>query len=213
MLFFPSAKNGGAKARAGVISLCKTRTIWSVELCACVWERERVCVCERTGPYTCFSTPLINNLCFSIMSMCVWEYVWERECVCVNGRALIKACFTTPGEINYNSWNKSLCLCVCVWERVCLCVIVNGQALIKGIVHFEIIFWYVLAYLKGIQDAGVFVSTVFSILTQYFQLVNCPFKACFSTPSKMITMILYVCMCKCVCESVFVCDCKRTGLY
>jgi len=31
-------------------------------------------------------------------------------------------------------------------------------------VHFEIHFWYVLAYLKGIQDVGVFVSTVFSIL-------------------------------------------------
>jgi len=35
---------------------------------------------------------------------------------------------------------------------------------IKGIVHFEINFWYVLAYLNGIQDVGVFVSTVFSIL-------------------------------------------------
>jgi len=34
----------------------------------------------------------------------------------------------------------------------------------KGIVHFEINFWYVLAYLKGIQDVGVFVSTVFSTL-------------------------------------------------
>jgi len=34
----------------------------------------------------------------------------------------------------------------------------------KGIVHFEINFWYVLAYLKGIQDVNVFVSTVFSIL-------------------------------------------------
>jgi len=29
---------------------------------------------------------------------------------------------------------------------------------LKGIVHFEIIFWYVLAYLKGIQDVGVFVG-------------------------------------------------------
>jgi len=28
---------------------------------------------------------------------------------------------------------------------------------LKGIVHFEINFWYVLAYLKGIQDVGVFV--------------------------------------------------------
>jgi len=34
----------------------------------------------------------------------------------------------------------------------------------KGIVHFEINFWYVLSYLKGIQDVGVFVSTAFSIL-------------------------------------------------
>jgi len=34
----------------------------------------------------------------------------------------------------------------------------------KGIVHFEINFWYILAYLKGIQDVGVFVSTVVSIL-------------------------------------------------
>jgi len=35
---------------------------------------------------------------------------------------------------------------------------------LKGIVHFEIHFWYVLAYLKGNQDVGVFVSTAFSIL-------------------------------------------------
>jgi len=34
----------------------------------------------------------------------------------------------------------------------------------KGIVHFEINCWYVLAYLKGIQVVGDFVSTVFSIL-------------------------------------------------
>jgi len=38
------------------------------------------------------------------------------------------------------------------------------SGLIKGIVHFEINFWYVLACLKGIQDVGVFISTVFSIL-------------------------------------------------
>jgi len=36
--------------------------------------------------------------------------------------------------------------------------------MLKGIVDFELIFWYVSAYLKGIQDLGVFVSTVFSIL-------------------------------------------------
>jgi len=32
------------------------------------------------------------------------------------------------------------------------------DVLLKGIVPFEMIFWYVLAYLKGIQDVGVFVS-------------------------------------------------------
>jgi len=35
------------------------------------------------------------------------------------------------------------------------------RAKFKGIVHFEINFWYVLAYLKGIQDVGVFVYKVF----------------------------------------------------
>jgi len=42
---------------------------------------------------------------------------------------------------------------------------------LKGIVHFEINFLYVLAYLKGIQDVGVFVSTVFSILIFFSQTV------------------------------------------
>jgi len=35
----------------------------------------------------------------------------------------------------------------------------------EGIAHFEINFWYVLSYLKGIQDVGVFVSAVFSSQT------------------------------------------------
>jgi len=35
---------------------------------------------------------------------------------------------------------------------------------VKGIVHFEINFWHVLAYLKGIHDVGVFVSAVVSTL-------------------------------------------------
>jgi len=33
---------------------------------------------------------------------------------------------------------------------VCVCTYV-----LKGIDHFEMNFWYVLAYLKGIQDVGV----------------------------------------------------------
>jgi len=36
----------------------------------------------------------------------------------------------------------------------------DGDAGVKGVAHFEIIFWYVLAYLNGIQDVGVFVSQV-----------------------------------------------------
>jgi len=35
---------------------------------------------------------------------------------------------------------------------------------LKGTAHFEINVLYVLSYLKGIQDVGVFVSTVVSIL-------------------------------------------------
>jgi len=42
----------------------------------------------------------------------------------------------------------------------------------KGIVHFEINFWYVLSYLKGIQDVDVFVSAVFSILIFLGQTVS-----------------------------------------
>jgi len=39
-----------------------------------------------------------------------------------------------------------------------------GELSFKEIVHFEMNFCYVLAYLKGIRDVGVFVSAVFSIL-------------------------------------------------
>ncbi len=36
--------------------------------------------------------------------------------------------------------------------------------LVKGIVHFEIKMWYLSAYPKGIQDVGVFFSSVDPIL-------------------------------------------------
>jgi len=45
------------------------------------------------------------------------------------------------------------------------------QQFIKEIVHFKINFWYVVSYLKAIQDVGVFVSTVFSILIFFGQTV------------------------------------------
>jgi len=53
-----------------------------------------------------------------------------------------------------NHWDKSIAIC----EHPFI------KSVLKGIVDFKITFWYVLAYLKGIQDAGVFVSAVFSIL-------------------------------------------------
>jgi len=43
---------------------------------------------------------------------------------------------------------------------------------VKGIVHFEIHFLYVLAYLKGIQDVGVFASAIFSFLIFLGQTVG-----------------------------------------
>ncbi len=39
------------------------------------------------------------------------------------------------------------------------------QSVLKGIVHFEIKIWYLSAYPKGIQDVGVFFSSVDPILT------------------------------------------------
>jgi len=51
-------------------------------------------------------------------------------------------------------------------------LIIVGFYQIKGIVHFEINFWYVLAYLKGIQAVGVFVSAVVSILIFLGQTIH-----------------------------------------
>ncbi len=43
-------------------------------------------------------------------------------------------------------------------------VFVVNKSIIKGIVHFEIKIWYLSAYPKGIQDVGVFFSSVDPIL-------------------------------------------------
>jgi len=48
----------------------------------------------------------------------------------------------------------------------------HEEVKVKGIVHFEMNVWYVLAYLKGIQDVGVFVSAVVSILIQFSILIQ-----------------------------------------
>ncbi len=45
-----------------------------------------------------------------------------------------------------------------------LAIATNTPQRLKGIVHFEIKIWYLLAYPKGIQDVGVFFSSVDPIL-------------------------------------------------
>ncbi len=45
-----------------------------------------------------------------------------------------------------------------------LCSVFNAPSVFKGIVHFEIKMWYLSAYPKGIQDVGVFFSSVDPIL-------------------------------------------------
>jgi len=77
------------------------------------------------------------------------------------GRALLKSKLNT--EI---IWRASY-----AWLKYLKCVEGRLHNLFKGIVHFEINFWYVLAYLNGIQDVAVFVSTVFSILIFLGQIV------------------------------------------
>ncbi len=44
------------------------------------------------------------------------------------------------------------------------CVVLSPFFCVKGIVHFEIKMWYLSAYPKGIQDVGVFFSSVDPIL-------------------------------------------------
>ncbi len=47
-----------------------------------------------------------------------------------------------------------------------------GFCQLKGIVHFEIKIWYPSAYPKGIQDVGVFFSSVDPILAFYLPLYD-----------------------------------------
>ncbi len=49
-------------------------------------------------------------------------------------------------------------------KKPCQAILVSNISLLKGIVHFEIKIWYLSAYPKGIQDVGVFFSSVDPIL-------------------------------------------------
>ncbi len=59
--------------------------------------------------------------------------------------------FLCKHEVNGHVWLLCPCLTYCVMT-------------FKGIVHFEIKIWYLSAYPKGIQDVGVFFSSVDQIL-------------------------------------------------
>ncbi len=62
-------------------------------------------------------------------------------------------------------------------QPICYNMHVNKQQVysenwfLKGIVHFEIKIWYLSAYPKGIQDVGVFFSSVDPILMLLGQTV------------------------------------------
>jgi len=112
----------------------QTRYIISV-LCRADWDQAN----------QCFES--VNVVFLSVIDDCP---VRDRE-----RRA---ALMHFSSEANLDTNHKKHVLIQDTTSRYCNVVIV------KGIVHFEIHFWYVLAYLKDIQDVGVFVSTVFSIL-------------------------------------------------
>ncbi len=50
------------------------------------------------------------------------------------------------------------------WKQWFAVIVVLMDLFLKGIVHFEIKIWYLSAYPKGIQDVGVFFSSVDPIL-------------------------------------------------
>ncbi len=70
-----------------------------------------------------------------------------------------------PGPLNLQ--NKHWATLLKVLLLTDLCFITSAVSVLgafKGIVHFEIKIWYLSAYPKGIQDVGVFFSSVDPIL-------------------------------------------------
>jgi len=83
----------------------------------------------------------------------------------------LKSLLPFPSELNFHRTStflrkKQYCVYSCNLDVHALCktLLHPSVFILKGIVHLEINFWYILAHLKGIQDVVVFVSTVFSIL-------------------------------------------------
>jgi len=70
-------------------------------------------------------------------------------------------CFTKTSEMH------SVAFSLFSFSVTCLVFPPFFSCHIKGIVHFDINFWCVLSDLKDIQDVGVFVSAVVSILIYF----------------------------------------------
>ncbi len=86
---------------------------------------------------------------------------WLRNCLLKSD----SICFFIP----YNIFKKVgglRILLLCDYSVNTLPVALSNfhQQALKGIVHFEIKIWYLSAYPKGIQDVGVFFSSVDPIL-------------------------------------------------
>jgi len=92
-----------------------------------------------------------------LYSQSLWFVHPFTQCSCYFHHSLGKFSFKTFLSKSYDEKN------VFLYEHVSLTKCTSGSIftfLLPLIVHFEIIFWYVLAYLKGFQDVGVFVSAV-----------------------------------------------------
>ncbi len=65
---------------------------------------------------------------------------------------------------SFAPWVSGFTNCVIFIIKTCNNDNLPSEVVIKGIVHFEIKIWYLSAYTKGIQDVGVFFSSVDPIL-------------------------------------------------
>ncbi len=82
---------------------------------------------------------------------CVMTYDARNEMFFPVNKSVINECPVILKHCFHSAYVK--------WSRT-----TSHQSLFKGIVHFAIKIWYLSAYPKGIQDVGVFFSSVDPIL-------------------------------------------------
>jgi len=114
------------------------------------------------------SVSFLSTGCMIVASqmkvLLLWLQLWDQT---LNTWEIL-ICLGIKSENQWICWLMYYRILAVNW-RTCGKIIFDSQTKgltihNKGIVHFEINFWYVLVYLKCIQDGGVFVFTVFSIL-------------------------------------------------